>query len=169
MLIGSKSAWEIFELIDSKGKIKGKINLELLATIGFDGELEVIRKLKESLPECLSSRINHISLTDDSAGFDISSPSTSQHDYVCLLEVKTSSQPGRDFQFFISRNEARVASQNDNWRLIAVRREPDGYKILGHLRYAHFADILPRDTSQLSRWESASITLPSDLIAPNLP
>lgn len=169
MLGGSQISWEIFETIDTKGKIEEKIDLELLATIGLDGEKEVIRQLKLNLPTLLGSRINHISLTDDSAGFDIYSPSTTQHDRFYLLEVKTSSRPGSDFRFFISRNEARIASQNENWRLVAVRRDPSGYTVLGHLRYAHFSEILPVDSSSFAKWNSASVTFPVDLIVPGLP
>lgn len=169
MLGGSKIFWEIFEEIDKKGKIKRKIDLELLATIGLDGEMEVIKKLKQELPPPTATKIKHISLKDDSAGFDISSPSISQHDLYCLLEVKTSSRPGDDFRFYISRNEARVASQNENWRLVAVLRESTSYKVLGHLRFAHFSDALPVDSSPRGKWESASVILPIDLIVPGLP
>ena len=169
MLNGSQISWEIFETIDNRGKLKGKIDVELLAAIGLEGEKAVMNQLKQDLPSSFESRIKHISLTDDSAGFDISSPSILQYDNLCLLEVKTSSRPGDDFRFIISRNEARVASHNENWRLVAVRRGPSGYKILGHMRYAHFSDLLPVDSSPHSKWESASIALPVDLIVPGLP
>lgn len=169
LLGGSKICWDIFEQIDKKGKIKGKIDLELLATIGLYGEIEVIKQLKQKLPSPIATKIKHISLKDDSAGFDITSPSISQHDFHCLLEVKTSSRPGDDFRFFISRNEARVASHNENWRLVAVLREPTCYKILGHLRYSHFSDALPVDSSPYGKWETASVILPINLIVPGLP
>lgn len=169
LLAGSPISWDILETIDTKGKIQGKIDLELLATIGFEGEIEVIRQLKASLSPALSGRIKHISLTDDSAGFDIAAPSVVQHDYACLLEVKTSSRPGKEFRFFISRNEARIASLNENWRLVAVLRRDKCYQILGHLTYAHFSSILPNDTSPFAKWESASISLPTDLVVPGLP
>lgn len=169
LLAGSSISWDILETIDAKGKIQGKIDLELLATIGFEGEMEVIRQLKASLPPALATRIKHISLSDDSAGFDIAAPSTQQYDYSYLLEVKTSSRPGKEFRFFISRNEARIASLNENWRLVAVLRNHKGYQILGHLTYAHFSSILPTDTSHFAKWESASISLPADLVLPGLP
>ena len=169
MLSGSPIFWQIFEVLDLNGKLKGKIDLALLATIGLDGEEEVIRQLNQYLPPSASARIKHISLTDDSAGFDIFSPSTLQNDNVCLLEVKTSSRPSADFIFFISRNEVRVASQNENWRLVAVRRDPGGYKVLGHLRFSHFSGILPQDASTFARWETASVAVPLDLIIPGLP
>ncbi len=169
LLSGSEISWEILEAIDAKGKIQGKIDLELLATIGLEGEKEVMNQLKTTLPSQLISRIKHISLTDDTAGFDIASPSTVQNDFTCLLEVKTSSRPGTDFRFFISRNEARIASLNENWRLISVLRHSDGYRILGHLTYAHFSSILPTDSSPFSKWESASVTVPVDLMIPGLP
>jgi hypothetical protein len=169
LLTGSAISWEILEAIDIKGKIKGKIDVELLAAIGFEGENEVIRQLKNVLPCHLASRITHISLKDDSAGFDIASPSTVHNDATRLLEVKTSSRPGADFKFFISRNEARVASLNENWRLVAVLRHSQDYRILGHLNYAHFSSTLPTDSSSFSKWESASVTVPVDLMAPGLP
>lgn len=169
LLSGSAISWEILAAIDAKGKIQGKIDQELLATIGLGGEKEVINQLKKTLPPQLTSRIKHISLTDDSAGFDIASPSTIQNDFGCLLEVKTSSRPGRDFRFIISRNEARIASLNENWRLVAVLKYSEGYRIIGHLTYAHFSSILPADSSPYAKWDSASVTVPVDLIVPGLP
>lgn len=169
LLSGSAISWAILDEIDSKGRIQNKIDLELLSTIGLEGEKEVISQLKEALPPRLIPRVKHISLTDDSAGFDIASPSVVQNDFSFLLEVKTSSRPGNEFRFFISRNEARIASLNENWRLVAVLRHPGGYRILGHLTYGHFSGILPRESSPFSKWESASVTVPVDLIIPGIP
>ena len=169
LLGGSQLSWAIFEVIDSTGSLRGKIDLELLAAIGLGGEMEVVRQLERKLSQAERSQIQHVSLVDDSLGFDIYSPSTSQPAYFCHLEVKTSSRPGSDFRFFITRNEAVVASNCENWRLIAVRKEFDGYKILGHLRYSHFLEILPMDTSARSRWETAMVNLPVDQIVPGLP
>lgn len=169
LIIGSKISWEIFETIDVSGKLLGRLDHELLASIGLDGEKEVIRQLRNTLPVDDGIRVRHISLVDDSAGFDIYSPSIADTDRGLLIEVKTSSRPGKDFWFFISRNEARVASQNENWYLVAVLREPSGYRVIGYIRYVQFADVVPVNVSLKSQWESAGVRFPVDEIVPGLP
>ena len=169
LLLGSTVSWEIFNVIDSKERIQRKVDIELMAAIGFDGESEVVRKLKHELPPSAALKIKHISLQDDSAGFDISAPSIYNTDCQCLLEVKTSCRPGHEFRFYISRNEARVARNNENWKLVAVVREATRYRILGHLRYADFSRALPVDSSLHGKWESASIVVPVASIDPRLP
>lgn len=166
---GSEISWKIFDAIDSTGKIQGKIDHALLEAIGLDGEKEVVRQLHTALTIEDGRRVKHIALTDDTAGFDIFAPSISDTARTNLLEVKTSSRPGNEFRFFISRNEVRVAGQNENWYLIAVLRNPLGYRVLGYLTYARFADTVPVNVSPVSRWESASVRIPVDMLIPGLP
>jgi len=166
---GSKISWRIFDAIDVGGKIRGRIDHELLASIGLDGEKAVIKELRQGLSVADGMRIRHISLVDDSAGYDICSPSVVDTSRTRLLEVKTSSRPGADFSFFISRNEVRVASQNENWYMVAVLREPSGYRLLGYVTYLQFADVVPVNVSPFSHWESASVRIPVNQILPGLP
>jgi hypothetical protein len=86
-----------------------------------------------------------------------------------LLEVKTSPRPGNNFTFYISQNEARVASLNKNWTLLGVISQNLEYKILGFLTYHQFASFLPVNVDACARWETAKITVPRDIFTPGLP
>jgi len=166
---GNELSWKIVEQCAPTDKILKKIDIHLLQKIGLEGELAVIKQLKEYLPVITHNKIKHISLIDDTAGYDIHTPSIKDSDHVNLLEVKTFSRPGDYFSFYISRNEARVASNNDNWRLIGVARKPDGYHILGSLQFNQFSHLLPVDVTKNGSWESAKINISPIIFTPNLP
>lgn len=166
---GSLVAWKILDCIEPPKKFLQKIDQELLNRIGLDGELAVIKSLQNNLPAEDIRRIKHISLVDDSVGFDIQAPSLRDLELNLLLEVKTSVRPGDDFNFYISRNEARVAQQNNNWFLIGVESTPSGYKILGSLAFNMFSDLLPVNQSANGQWESAKIVVPKKIFIAGLP
>lgn len=166
---GSIVAWKILECIDPPQKIFQKIDLELLSQIGLDGEFAVIKELNKNLSSEVVSRIRHISLVDDSAGYDIQAPSLRNIEANLLLEVKTSVRPGDSFQFYISKNEARVAQLNSNWFLVGVESTPNGYQILGSLTFNMFADFLPINQSPNGHWESAKISIPKKIFTIGLP
>jgi hypothetical protein len=166
---GSELSWKIVEQCGPTDQILKKIDTHLLQKIGLEGELAVIEQLKQFLPDITHNKIKHISLVDDSAGFDIHAPSIKNSDNVNLLEVKTFSRPGDYFSFYISRNEARVASNNENWRLIGVIRRPDGYHTLGSLQFNQFSHLLPVNVARNGAWESAKINISTNFFTPDLP
>jgi hypothetical protein len=166
---GSEVAWEILDCIDRKNKFSQKIDLDLIHQIGLDGEYAVIAELNKLVPESERHRIKHISLFDDSAGFDIQAPSTKNYEFSALLEVKTSPRPGKSFTFYLSQNEARVASLNKNWALLGVISVESEYKVLGFLSYYQFADFLPVNIDKRARWESVKVTIPKDFFILGLP
>lgn len=166
---GSESSWEIFEKINPSNKTIEKIDRLLLEEIGLAGEKAVIDILKQSLPEELHIRLKHVSLYDDSAGFDIQTPSLKNNSGTLLLEIKTSSRPGPLFNFFISRNEARIASLNENWLLVGVFKKDDDYDIVGTLSYDQFSSFLPVNVHPNCRWENSKITIPVNVFQVGLP
>ena len=166
---GSEIAWKILDCIDHNSKFSQKIDLELMHQIGLDGEYAVLVELNKVVPETERHRIRHISLYDDSAGFDIQAPSIKDIDSSVLLEVKTSPRPGNNFTFYISQNEARVASLNKNWVLLGVISVESKYKILGFLTYYQFADFLPVNVDPRARWETTKITIPKQAFTLGLP
>lgn len=166
---GSEIAWKILDYIDHKNKFSKKIDLELIHQIGLDGEYAVIAELSKVIPEADRHKIKHISLYDDSAGYDIQAPSVRNHESFTLLEVKTSPRPGKNFTFYLTQNEARVASLNKNWALLGVVCIESMYKILGFLSYYQFADFLPINVDPRAKWESAKITVPKDFFIMGLP
>lgn len=167
--VGAPTSWEILENLDPSGQVFKKIDQRLLEKIGLEGELAVMKLLIERLPLAAQNRIRHISLTDDSAGFDIYSPSVRNSDNTILIEVKTTSRPGKNFNFFISRNEARVGAHNENWHLIGVIRNPQGWHVLGSLKFDRLSQFLPVDISASGAWESAKITIPITSFLADLP
>ena len=127
---GSKQSWDLLYFIDNEEKYEDKIDRNLLEKIGYEGEIAVIAEIKKKLNSNLFNKVKHISLKDDTAGFDIYSPSIMTNDKEILIEVKTTSNPGKYFNFYISKNEATVASRNDKWKLVAVFRNKGNYERL---------------------------------------
>jgi hypothetical protein len=166
---GSEVGWKILDLIDHSSRLTHKIDVELIKQIGLDGELAVIEELTNSIPNSHHRRIKHISLLDDSAGFDIQAPSVKNVETTILLEVKTSPRPGDNFTFFISQNEARIARLNENWALVGVVSRAERYHALGFLLYHQFSDYLPVNIDARGRWESAKITIPKEIFQSGLP
>ena len=56
--------------------------------------------------------------------------------------------------FYISRNEARVASLNSNWLLVGVFKKDGVHEILGCLSYDQFSGFLPINSHPNGRWEN---------------
>jgi hypothetical protein len=169
LLSGSEVAWKILDCIDPPKKLLQKLDQDLLNKIGLDGELAVIKKLKIELPQECTDRVRHISLIDDSAGFDIQAPSVRNTEEVALLEVKTSIRPGDAFTFYISKNEARIGRQNQNWFLIGVESFADDYRVFGYLSFNAFSDLLPVNQSNFGEWESAKIVVSKKIFFQGLP
>lgn len=169
LVLGSEVAWQIFDCIDPNKKILKKIDQDLLAKIGLDGELAVIETLRNQLETHEQPRIRHISLVDDSAGFDIQAPSIKNIEATLLLEVKTSVRPGELFTFYLTKNETRVARQNENWFLVGVESYSDGFRVLGNLTFNSFSDFLPLNQSSYGEWETAKIVISKKMFSTGLP
>jgi Holliday junction resolvase-like predicted endonuclease/rubredoxin len=73
--------------------------------LGLMGEKVIYNYLKEN-----GYKLKHVSLTDDSAGYDILATKNNKKKFI---EVKTTTQ-NSDFDFFISKNEVEVMSKNLN-------------------------------------------------------
>lgn len=157
---GSANAWEIAQAIDVSGQLERKFDNTLQVQLGLEGELAFISFLKVNLTEKQRLTIKHVSLTDDTAGFDVSYFSGIHKDGFDLFEVKTSSRISRTFNFFITRNELNVANSEPNWRIVAMRKIDSKYEFLGLLRLSQFSSYLPKDIHASSKWTSASVTVP---------
>jgi len=165
---GDPEAWEICEIYP-KRKLKFDPDNTAARDLGLAGEVFVLEKLKQLLPKALQGRLIHVSLEDDGAGFDISTPSVKNPEDQVLLEVKTSSRSGSKFRLFISRNEVETGLRNPNWRLVLVAAQQGEFDILGVLGMTDFADCLPQDTSSEAMWMSTRIDLSRDGWRPSLP
>lgn len=169
LLAGSEVAWTILESINPPPKVIRKLDTDLLKKIGLDGELAVIETLKSQISEQSFNKIRHISLKDDSAGFDIQAPSSRDADAFVLLEVKTSVRPGELFSFYISANEARVGRLNRNWFLIGVESFKGDLRVFGHLLFETFSDLLPLNQSESCEWQSAKVSISKKAFRHGLP
>ncbi len=151
---GSPEAWAIVDLFPKKSR-KFDLDSDLLNEIGMRGELFVIEELKRMLPVNFHERIQHVSLTDDAAGFDVSAPSTINPDNQIQLEIKTTTRPGNQFNFHLSRNEFETAKKFNHWYLILVSSLNLECKIFGYLEGSSLISYFPRDTTSGFSWTSA--------------
>lgn len=152
LLNGDTESWEFCDAypVNARKFKPDQFNLE---QIGRDGEEFVLSWLKENLDSHLHSSIIHKSLTDDSAGYDIASPSRKLEGRI-LLEVKTSTRPGDEFTFHLSRNEWNTSLRSANWFLILVRRIQGRFVFFGYLDNKSLVDYYPRDRHKCFQWTS---------------
>ena len=160
ILGGSEIAWEIAQAIDVSGELEKKFDNSLQVQLGLEGELAFVSFLEVNLPDTRRATINHVSLLDDTAGYDVRCRSSMHQNEFDLFEVKTSSRISSTFNFFITRNEFKVANNEVNWRIAAMRKVDSKYEFLGLLRFSQFSSYLPKDIHVASKWMSASVSVP---------
>ena len=137
--------------------------------IGLIGENFVMGLLERRIDPDLKYRIEHVSLENDMAGFDIRTPSVSGVWEEVMLEVKTSARVGGDPVFYLTRNEARVGARYKNWFLVFVRLSSAGPELKGHLPFSEFEDLLPREQSRELVWSELTGKIPFDDLYADLP
>ena len=165
---GSENSWRLVDSIDPQYKEK-KFDSARLQKIGLTGEMFIIQYLKERLPEALHDRIKHIAKHDDSAGFDIVTPSLRNHEQRIALEVKTTVAPSDNFRCFLSANEAKVGIKNPRWHLVAVKIEEGICRLVGHSQAFRFEAMLPENKCEDATWSSVKLSLPEELFESDLP
>jgi hypothetical protein len=166
LMQGDKEAWECFETLDYAGRLANKFEQQALVTLGLEGEKFVIEYLKSQIPSEYHDEIAHVSLMDDSLGYDIVTPNPDDLASRLFLEVKTSSRPGPNFSCFLSRNEYSVG-KNQSWRLLLVRKQNSGFEILGSITRDKFIDAVPMDLDPMVRWESLRLNLERSMFQNN--
>jgi hypothetical protein len=167
--LGNSTIWKIAEIVDRRRRVVRKFDADGLVQIGQVGEITVIEHLQNVLPDARKGHVKHVSVVDDSLGYDIVSPSTKDSDVTQLLEVKTSVRPGPEFHLFISRNEFRVGMNNPNWNLVCVRITDGQPRILGYLPMSRISDRFPIDQDKSVMWASCSVSVPPELMTDGLP
>ncbi len=165
---GEPEAWELCDLYP-KRKLKFDPDDTSARELGLAGELYVIERLKERVPKGFQDRIIHVSLEDDSAGYDIRTPSVNGAEDEVLLEVKTSSRVGPSFRLFLSRNEVETGLRNANWYLVLVTACQGKFEIAGSVKMSAIADLLPQDSSDEATWMSLKLVLQLDNLMAGLP
>lgn len=167
LLNGDPESWAICDAFPSKAR---KFNPESLnlEQIGREGEDFVISWLKSNLDPQLQSGIIHTSLTDDGAGYDIASPSPRIQGKM-LLEVKTTTRPGTNFTFHLSRNEWNTAARSTHWYLVMVTKIQGSFSFFGFLDSQSLVNYYPNDSHLDFKWTSAVGSLGPDDVFDGVP
>lgn len=170
LLSGSSDAWALEEICEKHSGKGRKFDAKLLAQIGQTGEEYVLALLKESIPSELHVYVHHVSVSDDTVGYDIKSPSTSVDSAIRFIEVKTSSRPSVDkFSFFLSRNEFERGIRDPRWCIVAVQLLDGTCCTLGHIFAHQFESKMPKDVDSEARWQTARVDIESSTWLPGLP
>jgi hypothetical protein len=142
--------------------------------VGEIGEEHVVREAQRELVDAgherLAMSVRHVSRISDAYGYDITAPRINGP--ARLLEVKSTTDVGDgEVKVFISRHEADVGAQHDEWAMVVCHVQDLDQRIartVGWLRYQHIQPRLPTNLPG-SRWESASLSIPLDLLSEGIP
>ena len=167
---GNLNAWQLLEISYPNSNFARKFDDTNNKRVGLIGENFIVSELKRVLPNDKHKKINHTSLTNDSAGYDIKSPKLTYDDSYVHLEVKTTAKPIGKLRPFITRNEFKKSQSLQDWYVIFVRLI-NGLPILeGYLESNYLENIMPIDNpEELSSWSSAIICPKEEWIKPGLP
>ena len=160
LLSGSQDAWALEKICEQHSGQSRKFDDKLLVQIGQIGEEYVLATLKELIPSELHEQIQHISVVDDTAGYDIQSPSTSVDSAMRFIEVKTSIRPSiGKFSFFLSRNEFERGIRDSRWCIVGVHLLDGECRALGHLFAHQIESRMPRDVDSGAKWQTARVDI----------
>lgn len=165
---GSPEAWNLAFVLGLE-QIERKFSNERLVEIGLSGEEYVISQIKDYLDVSRHDLVKHVSKTDDTAGYDILSPSLRDLQKRVLLEVKTTVIPSDQFRFYLSRNEFQTSQRYRNWYLLGVTKLGDKISLIGYIRGDTLKQMVPEDNARFGSWESAKIVIPKDFFVEGLP
>jgi hypothetical protein len=128
------------------------------------GENFILKELKKVLPEEKLSSIIHISIKDDTKGYDIEFDNIINEKK--LLEVKTSSLPGNTFSFYLSRNEYEVGKLNtDNWSVVLVKLSNGTPVFFGALTVDDLNKYLPEEKFEdKAKWQVIKFLFESETV-----
>jgi hypothetical protein len=159
---------------DALTVVVSKFDAAYRAMVGDIGEEHVLAEVKAELANAghdrLARKVRRVSLISDGYGFDITAPRLCGDDH--LLEVKsTTFINDGTVTIFISRHEADVGAQRENWMLVVCHVLDVDHRqaqTLGSLGFGSIQAQLPTDTPN-GRWESAALTIGLQALSPGLP
>jgi hypothetical protein len=167
---GNRLAWKLVDALDTPNAIEKKFNGAELKRIGDLGEFFLMQSLKEFHTEELHDKIDHVSLRDDTLGYDIEAPSHHDPDIIMQLEVKTTVRPVDEyFDFFLSRNEFEVGRSKRNWCIVAIAISNGEPQVIGHLYCYQFESRIPVDSDPSVKWNSCKIKVSLSQFRPGIP
>lgn len=168
IISGEENGLQLLELLQDFFPSNKKFDSERLSEIGLQGETFLYNFLCDRMPEEKLKHVIHISLFDDTAGFDIKTPDPANLEISLLLEVKTTVRPGKTFQFYLSRNEYNIAKVQNNWKLVAILKRNGRHDICGFVNRQYIFDNAPVDISNQAMWQNAKFEIPFEDIEQNI-
>ncbi len=166
---GGKDAWHLADALNLEDSKLNKFDEEQNKEIGLRGELFVLDKYKQKLPDEFLASLQHLSITRDDLGYDILSPSPLLLDKKLLLEVKTTCRPTGDFCLYLSSNEYKVSQKSKSWYIVLVRIIDNKEYIVGHLPGRKLTGLMPTNLDDRVKWNSVKIKVAPEWITPSLP
>lgn len=164
-------AWA-WSLRDDAGEgaahVARKVDHRARHELGEAGERAFIAAARALLPQHLHREVVHVAATDDTAGFDVLSPSTADFSASVCVEVKATVRPPGSVGLFITRNEARVGARTPSWRLMVMRRVGQTWHPAGYVPFIRLRPHLPHDRGA-GLWESCHVKLSDEDLVPGLP
>lgn len=151
---GLEDAFVLAEVFLPTEDARQKFDYLVLKEIGLKGELAFIDFLREVHGD--NCEISHVSLFDDSLGYDV--VLRKPDGFKSYFEVKTTSRPrGKDFPFFLSRNEYEIGVKSEAWSIACMLLENGVAKLVGTLNAAQLAGRLPYDVSSEITWATVKV------------
>ena len=166
---GNTNIWKFANFVHPESPVIKKFDSDQLAEIGMRGEKFVIEILKSKIPPEHKDRIQHVSLIDDTLGYDIQSPSLKNLELKVCLEIKTTVKQDYDFGFFLSKNEYYVSQNRIGWHLVLVRVSNEKPSLLGHIKGGEISGLMPEDSDKRVTWQTVKIKVDPSWIIPDLP
>lgn len=138
-------------VLDSLQLTRRKFDAARLAEIGLRGEILLV----ELLRGYAGVTVHHLSLLDDSLGYDARATGRG---HSALIEIKATT--GVADRFFLSRNEFERMKKSDDWCLQLVHLADDRISSMSFTTSEWLAAVLPSDSSDAARWNSAYVEIP---------
>lgn len=149
-----------FEILDLSSHVARKFDDTAQQELGALGE----RLLVESLRARTSATVEHVSLSDDTLGFDVL---VSDHRNRAEVEVKTC-RALRPVRFFLSRNEFEHMRASPRWVLQIVTVIDHRIADYWTVEPGWIEESAPRNVHDASRWESIQVVVPEDALVEGL-
>jgi len=166
---GNTDIWKLANFIRPDSPVIKKFDSDQLIDIGLRGEEFIIETLKSKIPADHERLIRHVSLIDDTLGYDIQSPSIKDAKLTVCLEIKTTVRPDHDFGLFLSKNEFNISQNSNEWHLVLVKISNGEPSILGYIKGSQISGLMPKDSDKRVTWQTVKIKVDPSWIIPGLP
>lgn len=154
--LGFHQAHALAEWLLPNPGMRAKFDQLLTKAIGLRGELAFLDFLISRNPNYVE--LQHVSLFDDSLGYDITL--TTEDGVRHLFEIKTTSrQTLSEFEFYLSRNEYRIAGLEAHWYIACMRISNGEVNFEGLVNWEKLQTTFPNDTSPRNTWASAKVSV----------